>query len=64
MPSNVTIWLKGLLAAVIGGASSTFLLFVTAPTELKDFAVVWKVVLGGALIALAGYLKQSPIPKG
>lgn len=54
-------WLKGLIAAVIGGAASTGLLAVADPAA-ADLILVGKRFAIGAIIALLAYLKQSPLP--
>ncbi len=60
-------WWKGLGAATLGGAASTIAATFTSP-ELFDISsaaglvAIGKVALAGAFIALAGYLKQSPLP--
>ena len=58
------IWAKNLLAAAIGGSANVVALLVVDPLR---FSGDWK-ALGtaagiGALIAVAGYLKQSPLPE-
>lgn len=61
----MNVWLKGLLAAVIGGAAGAGISLFSDPLAF-DLATGWKKLLGaicgGALIALFGYLKQSPLP--
>jgi len=59
-------WLRGLVAAVITGASNGFLAavvspetFNTSPDGLKKLGIF--IVLSGAL-GMATYLKQSPVP--
>jgi hypothetical protein len=63
------VWLKGLIAAVIGGIANSITLMITDPlnynlqdpvqrTKLLWFAVV------SAIISAALYLKQSPLPNG
>ena len=57
-------WLKGILAAGIGGAANSITALIVDPTQfnfsnglgkLASFAGV------GALLAVAGYLAKSPI---
>lgn len=61
----MSVWLKGLLAAVVGGAVGAGASLMTDPMAF-DFSTGWKKLLGailsGALIALFGYLKKSPLP--
>lgn len=61
---TVKLWAKNLVAAAIGGAANVVCLLVVDPVR---FSGDWK-ALGtaagiGALIAVAGYLKQSPLPE-
>lgn len=57
-------WLKGLLAAAVGGAANSITAFVVDPNhfnftdgigKLASFAGV------GSLLAVAGYLAKSPV---
>lgn len=59
-------WLKGLAAVVIGGAANAVALMAIIPDKFNfsDLPTLAKVVVAGAIIALAGYLKQSPLPNG
>lgn len=53
-------WVRGILSAGIGGAANALL---TAVIDPMHFSVDgWKYAGGGALIAVAMYLKQSPLP--
>jgi hypothetical protein len=64
------IWLRGLVAALIGGASTgitgalstNVVLPETATDALAKIAVAQTVV--GAVLGVASYLKQSPLPPG
>lgn len=60
-------WLKGLLAAVIGGSANAVTVIVVDPVAF-NFGEQWKKTLTAALVAgvIAGafYLKQSPLPGG
>lgn len=62
--SSVKVWAKGLAAAVIGGAANAVALVVVAPDKFSfgDLPTLAKVVCAGALISVASYLKQSPLP--
>lgn len=60
---NWQIWLKGLVAAVIGGASNAVLVYVVDPVHFAEYDKLLKVLAGSSLISAATYLKQSPIPK-
>lgn len=57
---RVRVWLSGLVAAVVSGAATGVTTSIVLPeTALQDLG---KIAVMGALIGLAGYLKQSPIP--
>lgn len=58
-------WLRGLGAAVIGGAANAITLLVVDPASFNFDAGIdrlWKVATVSAILAAAFYLKQSPIP--
>jgi hypothetical protein len=58
-------WLRGLGAAVIGGAANAITLLIVDPVEFNlttGIDRVWKVAVTSAILAAAFYLKQSPIP--
>jgi hypothetical protein len=59
------VWLKGLLAAVIGGVSNSVVLLITNPQtfKLSDIGSLRDAAVGMALVSAALYLKQSPVPK-
>lgn len=59
------VWLKGLLAAAIGGAATSVGVMVADPLSFnfQDGAGRLATVAGvSALVAVASYLKQSPLP--
>jgi membrane protein required for beta-lactamase induction len=64
--SNSEIWLRGLAAAAIGGASSALTAWFAAPDAFNlskpGMAALAKVVIGGAALPTFAYLKQSPLP--
>lgn len=59
-------WVKGLVAAVIGGATNTVSMILLASRDAEGFAADWETLLPIALVALvtsgAAYLKVHPIP--
>jgi hypothetical protein len=56
---TINAWLKGLLAAAIGGSVS----FIADPHSLIDEpAKALKVIAVGAIIAVFAYIKNSPFP--
>ena len=65
---TLKLWLHGLMAAAISGlASATGGSIGATVAGLDVFSpVFWKVTggaaIGGALVAVVGYLKQSPLP--
>lgn len=63
-PLPPSVWVKGLLAALISGASNGALLVVTnaAFDIFKDAKGLWTAVLVNTVISVAMYLKQSPVP--
>ena len=57
-------WLKGLIAAVIGGAANSVSAMFVAPESfnLQDLPKLGKLAVASAIISLAFYLKSSPVP--
>jgi len=56
------VWAKGVLAAAIGGAANVVTVIIVDPTRFTgDWAALGTAAGVGALIAVAGYLKQSPL---
>ena len=70
MTTKAKLWLRNLAAAVITGGTSTALASLgiagasAAGVDIKplDFKQISIVALGGAVVGLLAYLKQSPIP--
>ena len=70
MKTTTELWLKGLMAAVVGGSANSFLsaLGITGAQivginvqQLSLKQLIVTTVVGGA-VGLALYLKQSPVP--
>lgn len=64
---NVQLWFRGLAAAVVSSASSAITVLIVDPNDFSPAAIggwskLGTVVLVNALVGLALYLKQSPIP--
>ncbi len=65
--ANPKNWWKGIAAAAVGGAAGAIAATATSP-ELFDIATteglraIGKIAGAGALISVAAYLKQSPLP--
>ena len=58
-------WLRGLISAVIGGAANSITVMIVDPIafNFNDSAgKLGTVALVSAILALAMYLKQSPLP--
>ena len=59
-------WLKGVVAAAIGGGSNAIAAALVDPEHFNPFqagfGACWKVVIVGAVIAVANYLARSPLP--
>ena len=58
-------WLKGLVAAIIGGAANAVTTIIVAPETFNFQAGLSKlgaVAGASALVSAAMYLKQSPVP--
>lgn len=64
--SNLKIWLHGLLAAVIGGASTAasaaLVDTVTFNFSHAGLIALGKISASAAAISTIAYLKQSPVP--
>ena len=59
-------WLKGLIAAFIGAAANGVVLSITDPATFnfkEGIGHLGAVCLTSGIIAVALYLKQSPLPK-
>ncbi len=68
MSKEIRVWLHGLIAAVIGGASATaggalgaFAAGITI-WDKQFWAVVGGAAIFGAMAATIAYLRQSPLP--
>jgi hypothetical protein len=62
---NWKLWLKGLISAAIGGAASSVTVMAIDPTQFnvnEGLSKLGTVALVNAIIAVALYLKQSPLP--
>lgn len=70
MNEKTNVWLRGLIAAVVTGASTSALSALgiagadaaganVGQLNLKQIGVL---TLTGAIVGLAAYLKQSPVP--
>ena len=65
MNTTVKQWLHGLAAAAIGAASSAVPTMIVDPATFNlhgGLGKLGEVVLLSALVAVAAYLKQSPLP--
>lgn len=60
-------WLKGLLAAVIGGVANAIPAAIIAPESFnfdEGLAKLASMTFASGVLSAAFYLKQSPLPKG
>ena len=58
-------WLRGIMGAVIGGGANGVTVMVIKPEEFNlqtGWPALWQFTCISALISLALYLKQSPVP--
>lgn len=58
-------WLKGLLAACIGGAANAGTIVLVDPEHFnlqEGIRSLLKVAIVGAVVSVLGYLKKSPLP--
>lgn len=66
MQHNVQVWLKGLIAAVVGAFSNSAVMLISAPEQFNlskpGLILLGKTAAVSALVALFMYLKQSPVP--
>ncbi len=61
-----SLWGRGLISAAIGGASTAVTTMIVAPSEFNFEEGLGKVaaVAGvSAIVAVANYLKSSPLPE-
>lgn len=66
--AKLECWLKGIAAAAIGAGSNAIAVAFVDPERCNPFQAGFgpcgKVMLVGAVIAVAHYLSQSPLPGG
>lgn len=55
-------WLKGIVAALIGGGSNAIVARFTDPATYTDIARMMEFAAWGAVINVAMYLARSPFP--
>lgn len=58
------VWVRGLVAALVSGASTGIAAMLAVPeaVSLEAPIALLKVCVIGAVVGVAGYLKQSPLP--
>lgn len=64
---NWKLWLKGLISAAISSASSVVAVMIADPTSFNletGLRRVLTVATITAIVGIANYLKQSPVPNG
>ena len=63
---NTVVWVKGLIAAVIGGVANSVTLMIASPLDFnlgEGINKLLTVAATSAIIAAAAYLAKSPIPE-
>jgi len=63
---NTVVWVKGLIAAVIGGVVNSVTLMIADPLNFnlgEGINKLLTVAATSAIIAAAAYLAKSPIPE-
>ena len=55
-------WGLGLVGAAINSAATAVTLVIVDPVTFADWSRLWKVMAVNAVIGLALYLKQHPVP--
>jgi hypothetical protein len=63
--TNFRKWLYGLFSAAIGAAANGVVVSIVAPESFNfdtGLSKLLSVMAGSAIIAVAMYLKQSPLP--
>lgn len=61
----LTLWLKGLLSAAIGGAATAISTMIVAPETFnlqEGLSKLGSVAAVSAIVNVANYLKVSPLP--
>lgn len=64
---NLKTWLKGIVSAAIGAAANAITVMIVDPTNFnlqQNAGKVGMVALVAAIVAVAMYLKASPLPNG
>lgn len=62
---NIEHWLKGLIAAIIGGISNSIVLIIADPANFNlqsGLDNLLTISATSAILSAAMYLKQSPLP--
>jgi hypothetical protein len=62
---NVQLWVRGLFAAIIGGAANAVIVMILDPIDFNLGAGAGKLTIAAGSSALVGaalYLKQHPLP--
>jgi hypothetical protein len=59
------LWVKGLIAAFIGGAANSFSAWIIAPDvfNFNDLHKLSELAIASGIISAALYLTKSPLPK-
>lgn len=60
LTENQKVWLKGLVAAVVGGVITSFMELSGSGFVVGDWKHLFQVAMGGAVGGVLLYLKKSP----
>ena len=65
VPPGVALFVKGAIAAAVGGAVTAIVAFYTDPEHysIEHLSMVWPIASAGAIVALTMYLRNSPLPQ-
>lgn len=61
------LWLKGLISAAVSGVVGAVGVVIVDPLTFNlqtGFTKLWQVAIICAIVGVANYLKQSPLPNG
>lgn len=63
--TNWRVWLRGAIAAAVGGGANGITVMVIKPEDFNftvGWSALWQFTAISAVVSLALYLKQSPVP--
>jgi hypothetical protein len=59
-----SVWVRGLAAAAVSSAATGVSAALVVPGDVQAVhpLLIWKIAAVGAVVGVANYLKQSPLP--